>query len=238
MQKIAAVAMGLLMALTLSACGGGMKIIEKPVSFSENRIELTKAYIESHYGLQPDSITIVPKIIVLHWTAVDDFDRCYDIFNRETLAGSRPELARAGQVNVAIQFLVDRDGKIYQLMPDNWMARHCIGINYCSIGVENVGGGNGIDNLTDAQIRANIQLVRHLVKKYPTIEYLIGHYEYRVFEGHPLWLEKDPNYRTEKIDPGARFMTAVRRGVADLHLKGPKEIEAEKQAAQHKEQGR
>ena len=36
-----------------------------------------------------------------------------------------------------------------------------------------------------------------------------------------LWLELDESYRTEKIDPGDRFMTAVRDAVADLGLEGP-----------------
>jgi N-acetyl-anhydromuramyl-L-alanine amidase AmpD len=75
--------------------------------------------------------------------------------------------------------------------------------------------------MTDEQIRANIRLVRYLVKKYPTIQYLIGHSEYRQFEGHPLWLERDEGYRTDKVDPGERFMNAVRQGVADLGLLGP-----------------
>ncbi|MGH7482008.1 MAG: N-acetylmuramoyl-L-alanine amidase, partial [Longimicrobiales bacterium] len=102
-----------------------------------------------------------------------------------------------------------------------WMARHVIGLNHVAIGVENVGGEDGVDNLTDAQIEANIRLVRYLAARYPTIEYLIGHSEYRAFEDHPLWRELDADYRTTKIDPGQRFMDAVRRGVADLDLEGP-----------------
>jgi N-acetyl-anhydromuramyl-L-alanine amidase AmpD len=94
--------------------------------------------------------------------------------------------------------------------------------------VENVGGANGIDNLTDAQIESNIALVKYLAQKYPAIAYLIGHYEYREFEGHPLWREKDEGYRTEKTDPGDRFMQAVRAGVAGLGLKGVEEIREEK----------
>lgn len=214
--------------LTLFAgCASPMKIIDTPISFSETRQQLTRAYLEQRYGIAAETIKIEPKIIVLHWTAIDDFDTSFAVFNRETLAGSRPELQGAGQVNVAIHFLVGRDGTIHRLMPETWMARHCIGLNYHSIGVENVGGGSSIDNLTDAQIRANIWLVRELASRHPGIEYLIGHHEYRRFEGHPLWLERDDSYRTEKVDPGERFMAAVRRGVADLNLKGPEEIARE-----------
>jgi beta-N-acetylhexosaminidase len=108
------------------------------------------------------------------------------------------------------------------------MARHCIGLNYESIGVENVGGEGGVDNLTAAQLQANVRLVRYLVKKYPTLQYLIGHHEHNLFEGHPLWREKDETYRTTKTDPGARFMSAVRAAVRDLRLKGADEIIMEK----------
>jgi len=208
-------------------CGTSSEITDMPVTFSEERIELTKEYIKIHYDLDVNSIEIVPRIIVLHWTAVGDFDKCIDIFERQVLGNSRPKLQGAGQVNVAIQFLVDRDGSIYRLMPETDMARHCIGINYNSIGVENVGGQNGNDDLTDEQLEANISLVKYLKEKYDTIEYLIGHHEYREFEGHSLWLELDDSYRTEKNDPGERFMSGIRESVIDLNLKVVEDIRRE-----------
>jgi N-acetyl-anhydromuramyl-L-alanine amidase AmpD len=209
------------LALTLSGCAHGVKIHDRPISFSPDRVNATQRYIAEHYGEEVEDISIEPRIIVLHWTAVDDLDRCFEIFDRELLGDSRPGLGTAREVNVSIQFLVGQDGTIYRLMPETWMARHCIGLNYSAIGVENVGGGEGIDNLTDEQIQANIHLVRYLVGKYPTIRFLIGHMEYRRFEGHPQWRELNDGYRTDKIDPGERFMTAVREGVADLGLEGP-----------------
>jgi N-acetylmuramoyl-L-alanine amidase len=207
--------------LALSACDRGLEIVDRPIHFSADREKGTLQYIADHYGKTPEDISIVPRIIVLHWTAINGFEESFAAFDPEELGGSRPGLAAAGEVNVSIQFLVDRDGTVYRLMPETWMARHCIGLNYSAIGVENVGGGNGVDNLTGAQLEADIRLVRYLVEKYPTIRYLIGHMEYQRFEGHPLWLEMDPSYRTEKIDPGERFMAAVRSGVADLGLAGP-----------------
>lgn len=210
-----------------SGCSSTYDIIDKPVEFSDQRIELTKEYISTHYNLDVSTIEIVPKIIVLHWTAVNDFEKCYYIFNRQVLGTSRPKLEGAGQVNVAIQFLVDRDGSIYRLMPETDMARHCIGINYNSIGVENVGGQNGKDDLTGEQLEANIYLVNYLKDKYDTIEYLVGHHEYREFEGHKLWLEQDDSYRTDKFDPGDRFMNSVRESIKDLKLKGVAEIRQE-----------
>jgi N-acetyl-anhydromuramyl-L-alanine amidase AmpD len=227
MKSVSLVILSILSISLFVSCSGGFEIINKPVEFSDKRIDLTKEYIARHYHLEVENIEIIPKIIVLHWTAVGDFNKCYEIFNRQVLGSNRPILGGAGQVNVAIQFLVDRDGAVYRLMPENHMARHCIGINYNSIGVENVGGQGGIDDLTDEQLEANINLVKYLKKKYNTIEYLIGHYEYQEFEGHKLWLEKDDGYRTEKNDPGARFMAGVREAVRNLNLKGVEEIRRE-----------
>lgn len=212
-------AAGLLALSLLTACAGGPRIVDRPVPFGERRQEMTRDYIATHYGLQVSDITIVPRMVVLHWTASDRFDVSYNTFVPDTAAG-RPDLLKSSPVNVGIQFLVDRDGTIYRLMPETWMARHAIGLNYESIGVENVGGGKGVDNLTDAQIEANVRLVRYLKQRYPTIEYLIGHHEYTRFVGHPLWRELDPAYRTVKTDPGDRFMNAVRGQVMELQLKG------------------
>jgi N-acetyl-anhydromuramyl-L-alanine amidase AmpD len=105
-------------------------------------------------------------------------------------------------------------------MPETWMARHVIGLNHVSIGIENVGGARDRDDLTHDQLKANEYIVRYLKEKYPSIEYLIGHYEYTLFDHHPLWKERDSTYRTEKTDPGVRFMTLLRERVSDLGLKG------------------
>ncbi len=218
--------------LLIPSCAAKINIIDKPISFSDEREELTKLYIQDRYGLKADDISIVPKIIVLHWTAIDDFDSCFNTFNREKLEQTRPDLTKAGELNVSIHFLVDRDGTIYRLMQETTMARHCIGLNFNSIGVENVGGGDNVDNLTDEQLEANIFLVKYFADKYPTIEYLIGHHEYREFEDHPLWLERDESYRTEKFDPGERYMNAVRKAASELKLKGVEEIRREKSIRQ------
>jgi N-acetylmuramoyl-L-alanine amidase len=216
-------------AIALGACGG-KTIIDKPVPFPDERIQLTREYIRDHYGVNATTIDIVPRIVVLHWTAGRSLAGDFNTFAATTLRG-RANLREASELNVAIQFLVDRDGKIYRLMPETWMARHVIGLNYNAIGVENVGGMQGSDDLTPEQRAANIWLVRYLAKKYPTIEYLIGHHEYRLFEGHPLWLERDSGYRTQKNDPGDAFMNAVRSQVADLRLKGPAEITRERKTS-------
>ena len=199
-----------------------IKIIDKPIDFGKERIAMTKAYIKQHYGKRVSNIKITPKIIVLHWTAEMSFDKSFNRLKPQRLLTDRKDIAKASALNVSAQFLVARDGTIYRLMPENWMARHVIGLNYSSIGVENVGGkGNRKDDLTQAQRKANIKLIRYLKGKYPSIEYLIGHHEYRQMEKTSLWLEKDKGYRTVKSDPGAKFMAEMRSATGDLHLKTP-----------------
>ncbi|MFT7860320.1 MAG: glycoside hydrolase family 3 N-terminal domain-containing protein [Sulfurimonas sp.] len=195
-------------------------IVQKPIIFTEHRKDMTKKYIKQHYGKSVDDIIITPKMVVLHWTAVMNFRDSYKRLYQEELFSDRKDIAAASALNVSAHFLVDRDGTIYQLMPENWMARHVIGLNYSAIGIENVGGeGNKKEDLTPAQVKANITLVRYLKTKYPSIEYLIGHHEYRDFENTPLWLEKDDGYRTKKADPGEKFMKSVRKNLRDLELK-------------------
>jgi len=194
-------------------------IVDRPIDFGQKRIALTKAYIQKHYGKTVDSIRITPKIIVLHYTAIDSADASFATMKPQTLGGGRKDIAKASALNVSVQFMVDKDGTIYRLMPENWMGRHVIGLNYSAIGVENV--AKDAAHLTPAQVKADIALVKYLKRKYPTIEYLIGHHEYRRMEKTPLWLEKDKGYRTVKYDPGVKFMKEVRAGVRWLGLKEP-----------------
>jgi len=195
---------------------GGFKIKSRPINFDQERIDLTLAYRRIHQDAQSRDILIQPRIIILHWTGINSLESTWKYFNRIRAEASRPALAAAGEVNVSAHFLVDRDGTIYRLMPETWMARHCIGLNHVAIGIENVGDGQKFP-LTDAQVKANAALVRYLKGKYP-IQYLIGHMEYRRIEDTPLFLERDPKYRNNKPDPGNDFMEKVRKLTSDLKL--------------------
>ncbi|MEL6673474.1 MAG: peptidoglycan recognition family protein [Bacteroidota bacterium] len=194
-------------------------IVDKPIIWNEERQAMSLAYLKEHHDLEYDSAYIEPKIILLHHTVIPTFQGTFDTFNPIHLPANRKYISSAGRLNVSSQFVVDRDGTIYRLLPETAFARHVIGLNYCSIGVENVGGTPDTP-LTQAQIEANIHLVQYLKRKYP-IEYLVGHHEYQAFMGTDLWRETDPNYLTEKNDPGDAFMKAVRKGVKKLDLKGP-----------------
>lgn len=194
------------------SCYDPQPIIQKPIQFDAERIALTRDYQLTHYGIKSKSIEIEPKMIILHWTCIAKLDLTFRVFNPPALPKNslrRNELP--GDLNVSSHFLVDKDGTIYQLMPDNWMARHAIGLNHYAIGIENIGGIDEHDDLTAAQAKANAFLVCYLKKKYPQIDYVIGHNEYLQFNKTPLWLEKDPNYQTTKTDPGPTFVKKVKK---------------------------
>ena len=192
-------------------------IVEKPIVWNEERLRLTQEYLREHYGIITDTPAIVPRMIVVHWTAYPTLERSYEAFYAATLTDDRPNIRQASQLNVSVPYLIDRDGTVYRLMPDTLMARHVIGLNHCAIGIENVGDGQN-HPLTPAQLAANVQLIRYLTDQYP-IEYLIGHHEYRRFIGHPLWKERDPTYLTDKDDPGEAFMHQLRKLLSDLPLR-------------------
>lgn len=214
MRRVLFFAIGVVL---LWSCKSAVSIVDKPIVFNEEREQLTLEYFRERYGLEKDTPDIIPKMIVLHWTVIPTLQKSFEAFEKPTLPNWRPDIKDVSGLNVSSQFMVDRDGTIYRLMPETTMARHVIGLNHCAIGVENVGGGTG-QPLTKAQLKSNIRLVRYLAEKY-AIDYVIGHYEYTLFEDHPLWLEKDSGYRTVKSDPGPEFMKKVRKAVRDLDFK-------------------
>lgn len=199
-----------------SAQKNELNIINKPINYSEERIRLSLEYLKEHHGLVQKTPTIVPKMIVLHYTAGGNVESNFKYFNKTHLENARNTLKKQSTLNVSSQFIIDRDGTIYQLMEPNQFARHTIGLNYCAIGIENIGSKK--EPLTGKQVSANAQLIRYLTQKYK-IEYLIGHSEYGIFRNSKLWKESDPNYFTGKEDPGKDFMNKVRLQTADLHLK-------------------
>ncbi len=184
------------------------QLVKKPLSFPIKRKLLTLQYIREHYDQSANSILINPKIIVVHWTGSNNLNGVFNQLDSPTLPKhSESIVKKAGELNVSSHFLVARDGTIYQLMPEIWMARHTIGLNRHAIGIENIGGPDS--PLTSDQLNANTLLVDYLVNKFPDIKYLIGHYQYLSFYESPYWEEKDYNYYTIKTDPGKAFMQAL-----------------------------
>lgn len=206
-----------IVSITLLSCKS-IEIIDKPVTFDKERKQLSLEYLENRYGIIKESPDIDPKMIVVHWTAIPTMEKSFSAFNSSRLPDWRPDITNASALNVSSQFLVDRDGTIFRLLPETTMARHVIGLNHCAIGIENVGGTEETP-LTKKQLKANIRLINYLKEIYPEIDYVIGHFEYTKFEGHPLWLEVDDSYRTEKTDPGKDFISKIRKSTSSYNWK-------------------
>lgn len=189
-------------------------IIQKPIIWNAEREKLSLDYLKNRHGLVQQSAVIKPTIVVVHWTSNNSVQATFNTFNPVLLPG-RPELTKASALNVSSQYVIDRDGTIYQFLPDTVFARHTIGLNYCAIGIENIGSEK--NPLTDEQLFSNEMLIRQLRAKYP-IDFVIGHHEYKAFRKTRYWKETDLNYITAKSDPGDAFMLKLRRRLIDLNL--------------------
>lgn len=189
------------------------------MAWSAAREALTLEYRRAHSDPAATDLTIAPKVVILHYTAGSSAGGTRRYFDNAQIEASRPELRRAGKVNVSSHYIVDRDGTIYRLQPDTRFARHCIGLNHVAIGIENVGDDKKWP-LTAAQVTANAALVRELAATH-AITHLLGHHEVMGLRDHAYYVELDPAYKNSKPDPGDAFMTKVRAEVADLKLAGP-----------------
>ncbi|WP_338870526.1 peptidoglycan recognition protein family protein [Myxococcus stipitatus] len=118
--------------------------------------------------------------IVLHHTASND---------------GKADLSwmRNPKSSVSAHYMVDRDGKIYQLVGDDKRAWHAgksqlhgvpTDMNSRSIGIEIVNDGSGKTAFTEAQYKALTQLTSHLKQKYDVpMKNIVGHADVAVPKG-------------------------------------------------------
>ena len=164
---IAAIAILTAPAFAATATAPRPPIVKKYVRFGEDRKAQTLAYSKRHYHQSTYTLTN-PKAIVLHHTAGSTWQSAWNTFNANAAYnGEKP--------GVSAQFIVHKDGRIFQCMPLNLRARHCIGMNWTSIGIEFVQEGqSGRDGHwmdrqilnRDKQIAAGLRLVRYLKARF------------------------------------------------------------------------
>jgi N-acetyl-anhydromuramyl-L-alanine amidase AmpD len=177
---------------------------------TERRLELTRRYCKTHYGIDSSRL-IDPQIVVVHATEIATLEATLKSFEPDTIDPGRGYLNEHGGVNVGVHFVVDRNGDIYSLLPLEVIGRHAIGLNHVSVGIENVGFS---DKLTKEQVDADAALIADLAKRLRSLKYVIGHHEYvdRKRPHYVLYRELDPKYApTQKSDPGPAFMSSLRR---------------------------
>ena len=118
---------------------------------------------------------------------------------------------------VSAHYMVDRDGKIYQLVNDQKRAWHAgkgelhgvpTDVNGRSIGIEIVNDGSGKTPFTDAQYKSLTQLVGYLKQEYKVpMNNILGHKDVAVPKGR----KGDPaeQLRLEPPAQGHLLRTAV-----------------------------
>jgi N-acetyl-anhydromuramyl-L-alanine amidase AmpD len=194
--------------------------IKESFNVTQERLNLTREYAKRHYGM--DTYQLVnPQAIVIHYTATRNLQDTWSVFKPDRISEQRPNLARFGAVNVGVHYVVDRDGSIYRMLPDNMMGRHAIGLNYCAIGIENV--GLNAQALTPDQLQSNVRLVEDLLSRHASIRFLLGHHELpdRAAPHAILLKMNEPENKPEKkSDPGPVFMRDLRAALdrQGIHL--------------------
>jgi hypothetical protein len=152
-------------------------MVKKYIRFGDGRKAQTADYCQRRYH-QHTYVLTDPKAIVLHHTAGSTWQSAWSTFDANTAySGEKP--------GVSAQFIVHKDGTIYQCMPLNLRARHCIGMNWKSIGIEFVQearsgkDGHWMDRqilARDKQVNAGLRLVRYLKRRFGIVNTdIVGH---------------------------------------------------------------
>lgn len=146
-------------------------VVPKPIPLTAQRRRDTVAYARRHYGLTTSTIT--PRTIVQHWTANDSVSATWSTFASNA---ADPELGE--RPGTCAQFVIGRDGRIFQLTPIAFLCRHTVGLNWAAIGIEHVGTSDRQVLGTAAQMRASLRLTRWLrCRSSIPVDRVIGHAE-------------------------------------------------------------
>ncbi len=82
---------------------------------------------------------------------------------------------------LSVHYVLDKDGALYRLVPEEEIAWHAAGRNADSIGIEIVNTGNAEDKYTQEQYRVISVLLDYWAKTYPNFkkdnEHVLAHYE-------------------------------------------------------------
>ena len=180
-------------------------------TINEYKLKLTQQYCQMHYGYEGYRLDS-PKMVVVHHTVIPTLAETLALFKRNHLASGRRFIQKFSPLNVGIHYVIDRNGDIYSLMPDTVVARHILGFNHVSLGIENVARDTA--SLTAAQLESNVWLVALLTQRHPSLKFLIGHDEYndKALPHYALFKSLNPKYQPyDKPDPGPWFMAKLRQ---------------------------
>jgi beta-N-acetylhexosaminidase len=143
-----------------------------PIPFGAARKRQMAAYSLRHYG--EDTYTLSnPKVIVEHYTETASAQAAYNTFAPDVPDSEFGELP-----NTCAHFLVERSGKIDQLVPLTLRCRHTVGLNWTAIGIENIGFSDLEIIKNRKEFNASLLLTRWLRCTYGiALKNVIGHNE-------------------------------------------------------------
>ena len=164
-------------------------IVQRPIPFDAARRAETARYAERHYRLDSWRLRH-PHVLVEHYTATTSFAPVWSTFAANT---PDPELGELP--GTCSHFVIDRDGTIYQLVPLGTICRHTVGLNWTSIGIEDVGTSDASILGDRAQLEASLRLTLWLMWRFHiSLPNVIGHAESLTSRYHR---ERDPAWRCQ-----------------------------------------
>ncbi len=172
-----------------------------PIPFGSTRRREMTAYSLRHYG-EDTYVLRQPKVIVEHYTETATAAEAFNTFAPDVPDAELHELP-----NTCAHFLVERSGRIDQLVSLSLRCRHTVGLNWTAIGIENVGFSDREILADRAQMRASLALTRWLRCTYAiTLPNVIGHNE-----------SLSSPYHRERV-PSLRHQTHSDWNGADMHV--------------------
>lgn len=135
-------------------------IIRSFIPFPKQRVDEMRHYSVRHYGLKT-ALLKHPKVIVEHYTAGTTYSSAYNTF-----APDVPDIELHELPGLCAHYVIDRGGRIHQLVRLRYMCRHTVGLNYTAIGIEHVGTSDESVMGDAKQLRASLRLTRWLMSRY------------------------------------------------------------------------
>ena len=203
------------------------KVKWDPIPYGKSRKHQMAGYSERHYGKRTWRLSN-PRAIVLHYTAGSSYESAFSAFaSNAPNNGERP--------GVCSQFVVDKDGTIYQLTRLYVRCRHAIGLNHVAIGIEmvqeDVGGSHATSQAIldrEAQARAAVHLAAWLRTRYRIgSRDLIGHAmanDSRLFKDLEGWRNDHTDWPKAEVKI---FRKRVIRKIRDHRRTVPRRAESE-----------
>jgi N-acetylmuramoyl-L-alanine amidase len=142
----------------------------KRIPFGEARKREMGAYSNRHYGVWGWRLR-EPHVIVEHYTGGTSFSAAWNTFaSNSRHLGELP--------GTCAHFIVDTDGRIYQLVPSWIRCRHTMGLNDTAFGIEHVGTSDQALMGNAKQIASSYRLTLWLMQRFHIeLRNVIGHNE-------------------------------------------------------------